>query len=132
VAFKKLWKAAATSWQSASDTVDGQMTQLQAALRGSDDPELQEIAETGVNAVTGDLKVPLMAVILDVTRATGPGLKASAEKARGIVTAFQSYLEGEGTVAACDQNPFGLTVTIRKSLGAALAQMDKILAAAPK
>ncbi len=132
IAFRKLWANAKSAWRTASDNVDAQITQLQGALRASEDAELHDIAETGLNSVTGDYKVPLMAVLMDVDHATGPKLKTSADKAKNIVTAFKKYLESEPTVAACDQNPFGVTVTIRKSLSGALDQIDKILAAAPK
>jgi hypothetical protein len=132
IAFRKVWSAAKNAWRNASDTVDGQITQLQTALRQTEDSELHDIAETGLNAVTGDYKVPLMAGMFDLDQATGPRLKKAADKVKTLVTAFKAYLDREPAIAACDQNPFEVTVTIRKSLGAALEQMDKVLAAAPK
>lgn len=111
------WQAARQAWQAASDTVDGQITALQAALRQSGDETLREIAEYGLNGVTGNYKVPLMAAMAEQA---GP-------KALEVIRAFRSHIEADERIEVCDDNPFGVAVTIRATLGTALAQMEAAL-----
>jgi hypothetical protein len=132
VVFHKLWKAASKNLQHASDVVDGQLSKLQSALRDTDDPALWAIADQDIDDVIGDYTGPLLAVTREVAKASGPGLKPATAKAQTIVNEFKGYLDKEDTVGACDHNKFGVTVTIRKTLGDALEQLDKVLAAAPK
>jgi hypothetical protein len=111
-------------WQAASDAVDDQIAQLQAALRRSGDEELAEIAEYGLNGVTGNHKVPLLAALIG---AVG-GNAGDRAKLPSIVSAFRAHLETGDQVEACDENPFGVTVTIRSSLVEALGQVESALA----
>lgn len=124
--FAKLWADAKEVWTRASDTVDAQIVKLQAALKKSDDEELVEIAEFGLNAVTGGFKVPLMAVIRDLDSAGAPKPETIA-KARNIVADFHAHINSDERVAVCDDNPFGVAMSIRATLGEALAQMAKAL-----
>jgi hypothetical protein len=126
--FVPVWAAAKIAWQAASDVVNGQITRLQRALRKSDDDELQQIGEFGLNAVTGNFKVPLMAAIRDVDGADGPALKAAAGKLLKIIDGFQRHIDSDEGIAACDDNPFGVSVTIKSTLGEAFHEMKQALA----
>jgi hypothetical protein len=128
--FRPRWLAARKSWQDASDAVDAQIARLQQALRKSGDTELKEIAEFGLNAVTGNHKVRLMAAIKDIDAADALARAAAAQKASAEVAAFQRHLESDARVAVCDENPFGVPMTIRSSIGGALADLLKALGAA--
>jgi hypothetical protein len=128
--FRQQWTAARQSWQDASDALDAQIAQLQQALRKSGDAELVEIAEFGLNGVTGNFKVPLMASIRDIDSAPPEGLKALAQKARGLVAKFAAHIESEERIMACEENPFGVTVSIRSTLKPALAKLEEVLASA--
>ena len=126
--FVPAWAAAKIAWQAASDTVDSQITQLQRALRESADDELKQIGEFGLNALTGNFKVPLLAAIRGVDSAGGPALKAAADKLVAIIDGFQKHINSDEGVAACDDNPFGVTVTIKSSLKEAFDEMKQALA----
>lgn len=111
-------------WRAVSDLVDNQIARLQATLRGSDDEELAAIAEFGLNGVTGNHKVPLLAALMGASA----GNAGDRAKLPGIVLAFRNYLENDEAVEACDENPFGVTVSIRQSLVAALKQVELAIA----
>src|SRR5262249_35996319 len=113
-AFAQRWPAAREAWQNASDTVDAQIGQLQQALRASEDEDLQEIAEFGLNGVTGNFKVPLQVAIREIDSAQGDALQASITKARTIVANFQTHIQGSEQILVCDENSFGVKVTIRE------------------
>lgn len=127
--FDSLWPAAKQAWQDASDTVDGQITKLQSALKKTKDDELHEIAEFGLNGVTGDFKVPLMAAIRDIDSAAPDARSKAVSKAQGIVAGFSKHIATDARVGVCDENPFGVTLTIRKSIGGALKQLETALRA---
>jgi hypothetical protein len=116
------WPAARAAWQEASDTVDGQIAALQAALRATDDADLHDIAEFGLNAVTANHKVPLMAAIREVDTG-GP-----RDKLAKLVEAFSTHIATDERVEACDENHLGVPVSIRATLGPALATMRAALA----
>ena len=123
--FVNAWPPVRAAWSTASDKVDAQIAQLQNALRGSDDDELKEIGNAGLNAVTGGFKVPLMAIFRDLDGAA-PTPEAIA-KALKIVEGFQVHLDSDERVEACDENPFDVPVSIRGTLIPALAAMERVL-----
>jgi hypothetical protein len=126
------WSAARAAWQTASDTVDGQIAALQSALRADGDETLKQIAEFGVNGITGNHKVPLMAALAEIGSGDAAVIAKVGPKALGIIEAFRGYLATDEKVEVCDENPFGVPVAIRATLGGALAQMAATLQAQVK
>jgi hypothetical protein len=122
------WAAARSGWQAASDAADAQIAELQKALRASGDDVLEEIAEYGVNGVTGGFKVPLMAAMREVD-AAGATPAAFAKLAK-VVEGFSAHIAKDDRVMACDENPFGVAVSLRATLGGALATMQQAIGAA--
>ena len=123
------WAAIRLTWQTASATVDGQIAALQAALRADGDETLKQIAEFGVNGLTGNFKVPLMAALAEVGSGDPAAIAKAGPKTLGIIQAFRTHLSTDEKVEVCDENPFGVPVAIRATLGAALAQMEATLQA---
>lgn len=107
---------AAAAWRAAVEVVDAQITALQSALRGTDDEELHEIAEFGLNAVTGNHRVRLVAALMGAER----GSERDRAKLAGLIAPFRTHLENDERVDACDENPFGVTVSLRATLISAL------------
>lgn len=121
------WVTAKARWQEASETIDGQIAKLQSALRNSGTEELIEIAEFGLNGVTGNFKVPLMAAIRNVDgAATGDRTKVISSALK-VIKGFQNHIDSDEGVLVVDENPFGVPVTIRETLGAALGQLASAL-----
>jgi hypothetical protein len=128
--FARMWADAAARWRDASDAVDGQISQLQSALKQTDDEELHEIAEFGLNGITGGTKVKLMAAIREVSSAGATVPRTLVGRARQAVAAFGDQIDSDERVDACDENPFGVAVSIRASFAPALAALETALAAA--
>ena len=127
--FPAAWRKAVAQYRDASDSVDGQIGRLQSVLRSSGDGELADIAEFGLNAVTGGFKVPLMALLHELdSAAPKPQL---VTRARTVVSRFRGHLGQDERVLACDENPFGVAMTLRATLGGALAELDAALELAP-
>lgn len=127
--FQRRWRAAVAAYRSASDTVDQQIGRLQVKLRQSGDAELAQIADKGLNGVTGNFKVPLLAVLRDIDAAAAADRPAHARKAAEIAAGFVKHLESAPTVAVCDTNPL-TPVSIRATLGPALRELARAAAAA--
>ena len=125
------WAGARAAWQAASDAVDGQIAGLQSALRATGDETMKHIAEFGMNGLTGDHKVKLMAALIEIGSGDGAALAKAGPKVLGIVQAFRAHIDSDERVEVCDDNPFGVAVSIRATLGPALAQMEAALQAAP-
>lgn len=130
--FPARWQAARDRWQAASAAVDAQIAALQRVLLATDDPELHQIAEVGLNAITANHKVRLLAALAEIGDGTAPAALARAgKKALALARGFAAHLEGDARVAACDDNPYGARVAIRATLVPALREMAEVLGAAP-
>jgi len=124
-----LWRAARETWQAASDAVDKQIGSLQVALLATGHGMLNQIADSGLNGITSGNKVSLLAAISEIGDGAGDKLDRGRTKALKAVRAFRAFLAHDLRVAACDENPFGVSVSIRATLGGALAQMETALQA---
>ena len=122
-----LWQGAVQTFQNAVEAVDGQISELQATLRDSDDPELHEIAEFGLNGVTGNTRVPLMAAMREAGDGGAAQLTAAKPKLTRAIDAFRKQLASEPRIAACDTNPFDVPVAIQSTYEDALDQLENVL-----
>lgn len=115
---------ALAAWRQALLAVDGQIAGLQRLLRTAPDDELTEIAEFGLNAMTGNFKVKLQSALMEA--------QSGNDKARQIAArlagAFRDHLNSDARVAACDANPFGVAMSIRQTLVPPLTSLLSALA----
>lgn len=121
------WSKLRMIWQQASEAADAQIAALQGALRESDDDVLQEIGEFGLSGVTGNFRVPLMAGLRELDRTASSG---GAAKLLATIQRFRAHIESSEKIRACDDNPFGVAVSLQDTLGKALAQMESDIARA--
>jgi hypothetical protein len=105
-------------WLDAKDEVDAKLGHLQGSLRGFGDPDLDRIAEFGLNGVTGTSSVGLMVALRE---ADAPGADAAARrKLAGAIDSYRAFLDGSEVVKLIDDNPFGVAVGLQATLGRAL------------
>jgi arylsulfatase A-like enzyme len=123
------WQAARRAWDAASESVDGQIAGLQAALRQTGDDTLVEIAEFGLNGITGNFRVPLMAALMEIGTGNPAAIQKTGPKALKVINDFRAHLDSSEAVKVCDGNPFGTPVSIRATLGGALAGLAASLEA---
>jgi hypothetical protein len=121
------WPGIKSIWTRASDQVDAQLTALQTALRDSGDQDYREIAEMGLNGVTGNHKVRLMAGLMQIDAAAGPPEPAAARKVRQTIAAFIEHLASDPRIDAVDTNELGVTVKVADTLIPALEELDGAL-----
>ncbi len=133
----RAWQAARLAWQNANDAVNDQINGLRTALlnhaKGGGDgmdglaEALTEIAEQGLNAVTENHRVKLMAAIMELGGGEPAATHKSGPKALGLIRDFEAFLAGSEKIEVCDANPFGAAVSIRATLTPALQQMAAAL-----
>ncbi|MFY9459909.1 MAG: hypothetical protein WAP57_09180, partial [Aquabacterium commune] len=125
-AFRKGWPGVRAAWRDAMDEAVAQMGKLRTALLKDPDPDLQQIAEFGLSAVTDGHRVPMMAAVMSIDGAmqNEAKLRAAIGQARAQAKRFSAHLQSSPTVAACDENPFGVEVSLRDTLGGALAGIE--------
>ena len=82
-----IWTAARGAFDTANEAVDQQITTLVAALHASDDPELQEIGDMGLNGLTENVKVPLIAALIEAGTANIKTVAAASPKVLAAVAA---------------------------------------------
>jgi hypothetical protein len=121
------WPMACEAWRAATAAVDAQLGVLQKALRASDDPEVIEIAEFGLNAVTGNYTTQLTELLVDLGDASPVAVQRSGAKTLALLGEFRSHIETDPRVAACDGNPSAVPVSIRATIGPALAGLEAAL-----
>ena len=85
---KQLLLALCRRGAAASDSVDKQIAACAVALRKKDDEDLSEIADMGLNALTGNFKVRLMALLLEAASAKGNALRQVAAKGQPVAQGF--------------------------------------------
>ena len=128
----KRWQAARQGWQSAVEQVDGQINALAKFLRGSGDADLAKIADTGLMTVTGGFRTKMTAAMHELGTDDAAKLRKNGGKAAGFAEKLKAQLDSDAKVAGCDANPYGVAVSIRATLGPALAKLAAVLRAAAR
>src|SRR5262249_51225420 len=110
-------------WREAIEEVDRQIDALAKVLRASGDEELVEIADRGLSALTGDHRVPFEVALREGRAAEGEARQTALEKLSDAAQNFHDHLMTEEIVAVTDDNPFGVQVSLRSTLGPPLAEL---------
>ncbi len=116
-------------WREAREKVGAEIGALTQHLRSMPDPEMRRIAEFGLNGATGKLSISLLTSLSEADAASPDQQPAVRGKARAVVAQYRGFLQQNALVRLLDENPFGIPVTIRATLGAALAEIDHALMA---
>lgn len=125
-----IWHAARNAFEAAAASVDAQISALQRELRNSEDYELEEIAEFGLNSLTNNTRVPLQAALIEAGDGSKAKLRSAGPKIEKAAQAFLSQISGDPRVAACDDNPFGVDIAIVDTYQGAVEQLlDAVKAA---
>ncbi|MCB9664737.1 MAG: hypothetical protein H6732_11535 [Alphaproteobacteria bacterium] len=113
--------AAHQAWLDAMDTVDGQLNALASALRKEGTDEAMEVADTGLNALTGNYKVKIQGALLEAKLAkAGEAQTAALRKAADLAEDLLELVRTDERYEAVDENPWGVKCTLRKTLGTVL------------
>jgi len=124
-AFREAWAAAAASWHEACATVEDRLEALRTKLRSSGDPELVDIANSGLFGIT--TPPALSEAIEAMSSADGSAAPSQATSTKQALAQYVKFLTTDERIKACDSNPFGVTLGIRATLTPALNQLNAAL-----
>jgi hypothetical protein len=128
--FTRRWATAKTAWLAAIESVDAQISALQARMRQSSDPDFQLIADRGLPALTGNHKTPVMVAIREVDAADGEARGAALDELRDAVAAFRTHITSDPRVTVLDaesRSLFGVDVRIAAGIGGGLDALTTAL-----
>lgn len=118
-----------TIWTTAKESTDSALSALQSKLRQFSDPDLERIAEHGLNGITEGNQTALMKHLIDFRQAA----PADRAKAGAALVAqgqeYRAFLAASDLVSLCEKNPFGVAVDLRGPLGRALDDIDRAVGA---
>lgn len=123
-AFQQRWAQVRTAWPDALEEVNAQLSRLGKALRATGEPLGQQIADQGLSALTGRLRVGLQAALIDLESARPHQRAAAAGKARAAAQSMQRFLDTDPVLPLLESNPFGVMFTVRSRLTVALRAID--------
>ena len=115
-------------WQDARDVAGEQSGTLQGVMRNSGMP-LQRIADTGLNGFTQTRLVGMQVALMEFDQAQGEARRKAAGKAQAATQAMRQFLQTSPIPRLLDENPFGIPVSLRDGLTAALDRVEQALAA---
>jgi hypothetical protein len=113
---------------SALSKADLQIRKLQAVLAVHPDTQLKEIAgspDMGINALTGNFRVRVLAALRDIEVAPPEKLPAVLQRARTLVTGFSEHIRTSDRLEACEQNWLQVPVKVRELVSPALAELSR-------
>jgi hypothetical protein len=112
-------------WRDAKDSVDTALGTLSKRLRTTGDPDLERIAEYGLYGASEGENVALMAALREAEADPKKGAEALAK----AIEDYRDFLAESEAITLIDKNPFGVAITMRATLGAALDELEQRLAA---
>jgi hypothetical protein len=121
-------RAALAIWGDAKDQVDQQLNTLYDVLKQTGIPVLTEVAGQ-IESVLENYRVGLISTLMEYDRAGGAAKEKARAAALSAVNQHQTTLANDAHVTAADTNPFGVAVTVRTTLGAALTALQGRLSA---
>ncbi len=119
-------RATLAIWQEAKDAVDGQLAALYATLRQTGIPVLGIVADE-TEKVLAAFRTRLTTALMNFDRAAGDAKEKARAAALEVASAYQTEIPVDKHGIGADTNPFGVTVTIRDTLGGALATLRRAL-----
>ncbi|MGC1505274.1 MAG: hypothetical protein WA782_14185 [Sulfitobacter sp.] len=119
-----------TIWNAAKEATDGAISALQSKIRQIPDPDLERIAEMGLNGITKGNQTALMKRLMEFRQVDAAARPKAAAALQAQCKEYRAFLADSELITLCEQNPFGVAVDLRKHLGKALDEIERATAAA--
>ncbi|WP_207478933.1 hypothetical protein [Arenibaculum pallidiluteum] len=115
-----------TAWTGAVRRTTVQFETLRDVLLSSQDPDLHVIARTRLDSLMEALTVPLSQALAGTQGQ--PSGQLDTTRIRAAISSVRGKLDDD-LLATFERNPFGVRITARRTLSAALADMERSLPA---
>ena len=84
----------------------------------------EEIAQFGMNGLTGNHKVRVIAGLGALGTGDADATKKASTRLLATIGSFRNHLDSDERIEVCDDNPLGVAVSIRATFGGALAEIE--------
>lgn len=111
-------------WEDAKAMADAGIEKLQVAMRASDEPAAQQVAEFGLLGFTEGRNTSLMRAFLEMRSAQGDAIEKSVEKLKVAAQDYRTFLSEHPAFQLFENNPLGIPVKVRGPLTQALQQIE--------
>ena len=116
-------------WQNAKESIDGKLEQLARELRALDDEDANQVAEFGLFGLTsGGETVKLMKALAEYDGADAGKRPQAGAALREAASTYRTQLDANPVAGMLDDNPFGIELGLRETLGGALQEIESALA----
>jgi hypothetical protein len=115
-------------WRKAKESTDQSIANLQKALKSYSHPDLDRIADAGLNGITDTNQTGIMRALIEYSAAPAHKKESASAKLVAQTDAYASFLENSALINLAEQNPFGVRVEIRRPLLATLTKIARIAA----
>jgi hypothetical protein len=114
-------------WNQARQAVLDQFDELRDRLAEAGDADMQQIADKGYGALIQRVGVQMQAAMIEVDAAPPERAKATRTKARQTIAEYRKFLGEDRLFRQLDENPLGVPMSIRDTLGDALTRIEQAL-----
>lgn len=128
--FDRRWADARASWREAVEAVDARIAKVRAKMLSSGNPDLLDIADRGLPALTDNHKTPVSVAVLEVADSSGEKRERSARQAMQAIQAFRAHIDTDPMIKVLDEQSsaaFGVSLAIRADIGRGLTALEGAL-----
>lgn len=115
-------------WRDAKEKVDVSFAPLKNTLKGLGHPDLDRIAEFGLNGVTDGNQTALNRALFEYNGSEGPARQKAASRLSDQVSEYRKFIDSNAIIELCEDNPFGVRLDIRGPLRDALDKIERAIA----
>lgn len=110
-------------WKTAHDQLARQFQTLQGRLSKLQDAQLEQIVRVDLARITSKLRIGLQPALDALDDAEGEARSAAVGRLQPLLDRYHKLIDADPVLAMLDDNPFGVQVNARATLGKALAQI---------
>ena len=122
-------KTTLANFEGTLEQVRESIAKLEDALRETQEPAFVRVAEHGLGWTLGELRDAVVTALRETISAGPSQLKSSAGAARALCGKWAKLVAGDKVYGLLDTNPFGVPLACRAQVGAALAGVEREVAA---
>lgn len=116
-------------WRDAKERSDAGIAALQSALKSVGHPELDKIVDFGLNGVTQGNQTAMMKALMDYNSAPEDQKPVMASSLLSQVESYRAFVSASRIIDLCENNPFGVSVSIKAPMNTALDRISRAVEA---
>ena len=114
-------------WRVGKEATDKSLSALQSILKSKGMPDLDRIADFGLNGLSDRNQTQLMKALFEYSSADSSKRSDAASALMSEVAAYRKFIENDEVVRLCENNPFGVSVDIRGPIIDALDRIESAI-----